>query len=347
MTKDWTATGLPEQTGGDDQGGDRPRLHPVGPVARDWTCGMGDGDADDTTAGSGAANGGDHATGQEGSGGNDHSGQVAASSSRDWAAPVGSVPQDGQGSGSGHSASGTAARWMSGRAQDVAGLDRYEPGDGQAVPRRGWVMCAAIFGIGAVVAGVGAIYAVGLTRDIDPVAAAPEPQTSVSMTPTAVPATTTRPRPAVDPDSNKVAVAGGCQVVDGQAVQEATQRSLRGTVVAFESEYFAHNAEGIPGLLHSSSSMLLPKKDRDALGDRADDPKAVRDAAVGYWRGVLDGVAPGSTWCLSMQPQSMNRVAASLEVTSAGQATTYHQLIDGVRGGDGKWQIKEIVAVDR
>lgn len=212
--------------------------------------------------------------------------------------------------------------------------------------RWGRVVIGVIAGLGVVAAVVAGVYASGLMRDVEPVAVSPGAQTSVEVTPTA-PATTTRPRPAVDPDNAKVAVAGGCHLGDGQVVQEATQRSLRGAVVAFESEYFAHNPEGIPGLLHSSSSMLLPKDKREALGDKARDPQVIRDAAVGYWRGVLDGIAPGSTWCLVMQPQSMNRVSASLEVTGAGQTVTYHQVIDGVRGGDGKWQIKEIVAVDK
>ncbi|MEL4165108.1 hypothetical protein MTQ16_09820 [Corynebacterium bovis] len=326
--KDWTTPTGPGD-GDTDQVSDRPGLRRVVPFARDWTTDIDDEDSGSTTGG------------VEGAG---------PAGATDWtagaapAAPEASSPVTGQSGGAAGAGECSQHTSMSGAASPVkVTWDDDGPGGGS---RWGRVVIGVIAGLGVVAAVAAGVYASGLMRDVEPVAASPGAQTSVAVTPTA-PATTTRPRPAVDPDNAKVAVAGGCHLGDGQVVQEATQRSLRGTIVAFENEYFAHNPEGIPGLLHSSSSMLLPKDKREALGDKAGDPQVVRDAAVGYWRGVLDGIAPGSTWCLVMQPQSMNRVSATLEVTGAGQTTTYHQLIDGVRGGDGKWQIKEIVAVDK
>ncbi|MFE1513785.1 hypothetical protein [Corynebacterium bovis] len=343
--KDWTTPTGPGDGDG-DQGSDRPGSGRVVPFARDWTTDItGDGrggSGEDCEVSGPAGPKADRTTGQ--------SEGISSAAATDWTtsaastAPKSSSPVTCQ-SGD---AAGTDGRPqqanMPGAASPVkVTWDDDGPGGGG---RWGRVVIGVIAGLGVVAAVVAGVYASGLMRDVEPVAVSPGAQTSVEVTPTA-PATTTRPRPAVDPDNAKVAVAGGCHLGDGQVVQEATQRSLRGAVVAFESEYFAHNPEGIPGLLHSSSSMLLPKDKREALGDKARDPQVIRDAAVEYWRGVLDGIAPGSTWCLVMQPQSMNRVSASLEVTGAGQTVTYHQVIDGVRGGDGKWQIKEIVAVDK
>lgn len=203
---------------------------------------------------------------------------------------------------------------------------------------------AAVVVVGAAAAVAAGVWASGLTRDIDPVAAAPDTPAVGAPKPSPAPMTTARPRPATDPDSRKTVVAGGCHRSEDQGVAEPGQKNLRSAIVSFETEYFANNPSAIPDLLDDSSSMLLPKPDRAGLGDKAGDPEAVKAAAVGHWRDVLNQIPAGSTWCLTMSPQSLNRVEASLEVTGAGKTTTYRQVIDGVRGGDGKWRIKEITA---
>ncbi|MFE1513241.1 hypothetical protein [Corynebacterium bovis] len=203
---------------------------------------------------------------------------------------------------------------------------------------------AAVVVAGCAAAVVAGVWASGLTRNIEPVAAAPDEPAVGQPQPSPVPVTTSRPRPATDPDSGKTVVAGGCHRSEDQGVAEPGQKNLRSAIVSFETEYFANNPSAIPDLLDDSSSMLLPKPDRAGLGDKAGDPEAVKAAAVGHWRDVLNQIPAGSTWCLTMSPQSLNRVEASLEVTGAGKTTTYRQVIDGVRGGDGKWRIKEITA---
>lgn len=125
---------------------------------------------------------------------------------------------------------------------------------------------------------------------------------------------------SVDP-AGQIAVAGQCELEEGEVRLSVADTTLRGTIAQWQTAYYAEDVETVKQLLAPSSWM----QEQD-------------------WAAILPEAAPeGSSWCAVMAPVKDDSVDVDLMVSFAdGSTQTYQQTVSGTQTESGEWQIVDI-----
>lgn len=124
----------------------------------------------------------------------------------------------------------------------------------------------------------------------------------------------------VDP-AGQIAVAGQCNLEEGEVRLSVADTTLRGTIAQWQTAYYAEDVETVKQLLAPNSWM----QEQD-------------------WAAILPDAAPeGSSWCAVMAPVKDDSVDVDLMVSFAdGSTQTYQQTVSGTQTESGEWQIVDI-----
>lgn len=186
----------------------------------------------------------------------------------------------------------------------------------------GWRGGATAIGVMVLALGVAGVFGVRAMSGTEAVTARDTGQSSVAPAPSPTDHRNLLPdADSAGPADNEKSIGGTCSTVEDSElpVMRANQRDIRGAWVTYNSELYAHNAEGIEAVLSGDSSM----RDQD-------------------WPAVFDQVDKGATFCLEMEKVSGKQVRGHLSVTTAdGETTDYYQKATGV-DVDGRWFLKDI-----
>lgn len=125
---------------------------------------------------------------------------------------------------------------------------------------------------------------------------------------------------SVDP-AGQIAVAGQCELEEGEVRLSVADTTLRGTIAQWQTAYYAEDVETVKQLLAPNSWM----QEQD-------------------WAAILPEAAPeGSSWCAVMAPVKDDSVDVDLMVSFAdGSTQTYQQTVSGTQTESGEWQIVDI-----
>lgn len=189
----------------------------------------------------------------------------------------------------------------------------------------GWIKPTAI-SLSVVLGGaalVGTVVVAARTLGTDGQDSAPvNAQTSVAATTDVEPMETTDPREQRREElsaAESVGVGGQCSPGSDEVEITPSARTLRAVVVAYQTEYWAHNAEGLKATLTEKSSM----RDND-------------------WDKVFASLDEDSSWCATMQPVTGRSVDVDLRVNTGGVDTVYRQKVTGEEDDQGHWRIRDI-----